>query len=435
MTTTRSRSPYRLSVAPMMERTDRHYRYMARLLTRRTLLYTEMVTTWALLHGDRRRLLDYSECERPLALQLGGDNPDDLAQCAVWAEELGYDEVNLNVGCPSERVISGRFGACLMAEPVRVAAIVAAMRARVRIPVTVKHRIGINGLESYEDLANFVRVVAEAGCARFTVHARIAILGGLSPAENREIPPLRYEDVYRLKSDFPALEIELNGGVRSLDSALSHLQHVDAVMIGRAAYERPILLASADALIFHDRGSSSDAPISCEPRSTMSGPTEPMSSGPMSSGPMSSDPMSNDPMSNDPVSHDPTSSHESSPTAAAGASEPAGTRRELFAQMMAYADAWDARGGRLAPVLKPMLTLFDGMPGARRYRRNLGELMAARVGGPVVPSMRAVVEHLSPDVLDSPLFGPGAQVVGGAFRQREDPHYPSSLTRSSKSVD
>jgi tRNA-dihydrouridine synthase A len=239
-----------LSVAPMMDRTDRHLRYFLRLLTRHTLLYTEMITTPAILLGDRPRHLDYSAEEHPLALQLGGDDPQALAACAKIAEDWGYDEVNLNVGCPSDRVQSGRFGACLMATPERVADAVRAMRQASRLPITVKHRIGIDGLETYEHMRHFVDVVAEAGCDRFSVHARIAILAGLSPAENRTIPPLRYADVYRLKAERPDLLIELNGGVRTLAQAQEALAHVDAVMIGRAAYEDTWVFAQADRLIF-----------------------------------------------------------------------------------------------------------------------------------------------------------------------------------------
>ncbi|GMV40589.1 MAG: tRNA-dihydrouridine synthase [Myxococcales bacterium] len=237
-----------LSVAPMMDRTDRHFRTLVRLITRHTLLYTEMVTTGAILHGDRERLLGFGEHERPLSLQLGGDDPAALAECARIAEGMGYDEVNLNVGCPSDRVQSGRFGACLMARPEQVADGVAAMRAAVSLPVTVKHRIGIDDLDSYEHLHRFVTVVASAGCDRFTVHARKAWLSGLSPKENREIPPLRYEDVYRLKRELPHLCIEINGGVRSFSDVSTHLAHVDAVMIGRAAYDDPFLFAAADAV-------------------------------------------------------------------------------------------------------------------------------------------------------------------------------------------
>ncbi|MEB3355167.1 MAG: tRNA dihydrouridine(20/20a) synthase DusA [Synechococcales bacterium] len=235
-----------LSIAPMMDRTDRHYRYFMRQITRCTLLYTEMVTTAAILHGDRPHLLGFSADEKPLVLQLGGDDPADLATCARMAADWGYDEVNLNVGCPSDRVQTGNFGACLMAQPQRVADCVAAMRAAVGIPVTVKHRIGIDDLDRYEDLAHFVETVAAAGCDRFTVHARKAWLQGLSPKENRTVPPLRYGDVYRLKGDFPHLEIEINGGITDLDQVRTHLGQVDAVMVGRAAYDHPFLFAAVD---------------------------------------------------------------------------------------------------------------------------------------------------------------------------------------------
>jgi len=196
--TPRAPSP-RLSVAPMMDRTDRHFRFFVRCITRRSLLYTEMVTTGAVLHGDRDALLGFDERERPLALQLGGDDPAALAECARIGADLGHDEIDLNVGCPSDRVQRGRFGACLMAEPERVAEAVAAMRSAVELPVTVKHRIGIDDLDRYEDMERFVRVVAEAGCDRFIVHARKAVLRGLSPKQNRSVPPLRYADVHRLK--------------------------------------------------------------------------------------------------------------------------------------------------------------------------------------------------------------------------------------------
>lgn len=241
---------HRLSVAPMMDWTDRHFRFFVRQLTSRTLLYTEMVNMNAIIHGDRERHLQFSPEERPLALQVGGDDPSLLAECAQVAQAWGYDEVNLNVGCPSERVQNGNFGACLMAEPERVYECVSAMREAVSIPVTVKHRIGIDELDSYADMARFVDVVARSGVRRFIVHARKAWLKGLSPRENREIPPLRYADVYRLKRDFPFLEIELNGGVRSLAEAGTHLRHTDGVMIGRAAYENPYLLAEADQQLY-----------------------------------------------------------------------------------------------------------------------------------------------------------------------------------------
>ena len=245
-----------LSVAPMMDRTDRFYRSFLRTLTRKTLLYTEMVTTGALVRGDRDRFLDFDEVERPLSLQLGGDDPEVLRQCAVWAADRGYDEVNLNVGCPSDRVQNGSFGACLMARPERVRDAVAAMRDAIDLPVTVKHRIGIDDLDRYEDMRRFVEVVTEAGCDRFSVHARKAWLSGLSPRENREVPPLRYDDVYRLKREFPQLVIEINGGVLDLDQAEEHLRQVDAVMIGRAAYDDPWLFSGADPRFF-----GTDAPV------------------------------------------------------------------------------------------------------------------------------------------------------------------------------
>ena len=241
-----------LSVAPMMDRTDRHYRFVMRQITRHTLLYTEMVTTGAVLKGDRERNLGFDPREKPLALQLGGDDPRQLEVCARIAEDMGYDEVNLNVGCPSDRVQKGRFGACLMAEPERVTDAVDAMRSAVRIPVTVKHRIGVDDLDSYDHMRRFVETVAEAGCDRFSVHARKAWLSGLSPRENRQIPPLRYRDVYRLKRELPRLRIEINGGVTTLDEAEAHLDHVDGVMIGRAAYDRPYLFAEADRRFFGD---------------------------------------------------------------------------------------------------------------------------------------------------------------------------------------
>jgi tRNA-dihydrouridine synthase A len=243
-----------LSVAPMMDRTDRHFRYFMRQITRRTLLYTEMVTSAAILHGDRDRLLGFSPAEKPLALQVGGDDSKALALCAQIAEDMGYDEINLNVGCPSDRVQSGNFGACLMAQPAQVADCVAAMRQVVHIPVTVKHRIGIDDRDSYEDMAHFVQTVATAGCDRFTVHARKAWLKGLSPKENRDIPPLRYDDVYRLKQEFPHLIIEINGGVQTLEQVQAHLTQVDAVMIGRAVYDNPYLFATVDRDVYGEDG-------------------------------------------------------------------------------------------------------------------------------------------------------------------------------------
>jgi tRNA-dihydrouridine synthase A len=245
-----------VSIAPMMEKTDRHYRYLMRLITRYTLLYTEMITTGAILHGDRDYLLGYDPLEHPISLQLGGDDPDELYRAIRIADEYGYDEYNLNVGCPSDRVQNANFGACLMARPSHVRRLVEAMRAATARPVTVKHRIGIDGRERYDQLRAFVEEVAQAAPARFTVHARIAILAGLSPKENRTIPPLRYDDVYRLKRELPHLQIEINGHVASSEEVDTHLRHVDAVMIGRAAYDNPWLLADADSRYFGADSSS-----------------------------------------------------------------------------------------------------------------------------------------------------------------------------------
>jgi tRNA-dihydrouridine synthase A len=239
-----------ISVAPMMDRTDRHCRYFLRQISRRTLMYTEMVTSMAILNGDKQKLLGFDRSEHPLALQIGGDNPPDLAKCAQIAEEFGYDEVNLNVGCPSSRVQSGNFGACLMLQPEHVAECIAAMIGATKLPVTIKHRIGVDEVDSYDALAKFVSIVAQTGCQRFSVHARKAWLQGLSPKENREIPPLRYDLVHQLKQDFPQLSIEINGGFTSLEQVQTQLQFVDAVMIGRAAYDNPYLLADADCEIY-----------------------------------------------------------------------------------------------------------------------------------------------------------------------------------------
>lgn len=240
----------RLSVAPMMDWTDRDCRFLLRLLSRHTLLYTEMVTTGALIHGDRARFLAYDQREHPVALQLGGSDPDELSLCAKMGEDAGYDEINLNVGCPSDRVQSGRFGACLMAEPELVAEGVAAMRAAVRIPVTVKTRLGIDEYDSYEFLTGFIDKVSAAGCEIFILHARNAWLQGLSPKENRHIPPLNYERVYQVKKDYPHLHIDINGGIQTLEEARQHLDHVDGVMMGRAIYHNPYLLAEADRVVF-----------------------------------------------------------------------------------------------------------------------------------------------------------------------------------------
>jgi tRNA-dihydrouridine synthase A len=243
------------AVAPMMEWTDRHCRFFHRLLTRRALLYTEMITTGAVLRGERARLLAFDPAEHPVAVQLGGSDPRALAECARICAELGYDEINLNVGCPSDRVREGRFGACLMAEPELVGDCVAAMKAAVRVPITVKCRIGIDEQDPEESLDALTRVVVAAGADALIVHARKAWLDGLSPRENRDIPPLDYDRVYRLKRAWPTLHISINGGIASVEDAARHLDHVDGVMIGRAAYQEPWRLLQVDPLIYGAPGS------------------------------------------------------------------------------------------------------------------------------------------------------------------------------------
>lgn len=295
-----------IAVAPMLDWTDRHYRYFIRLLSRHTLLYTEMVTTGAILRGDRQRLLAHDPAEHPLALQLGGSDPAELTRCARIAADWGYDELNLNVGCPSDRVQSGRFGACLMAEPDLVAACVAAMRAATDLPVTVKTRIGIDERDSYQELADFVRRVAAGGCTVFIVHARKAWLSGLSPKENREIPPLRYEVVHRLKRDFPELTIVLNGGLTTLEQVTEQLRQVDGAMIGRAAYENPYLLAEVDRRFF-------------------------------------------------------------------GSSAPPPNRHQVVRALLPYLEERLRAGTPLQCMTRPILGLFQGIPGARAWRRVLSE--------------------------------------------------------------
>ena len=305
----------RLCVAPMMARTDRHQRYLLRLITRHALLYTEMVGTEALLHGDRERLLAHHPAEHPVALQIGGSHPARMAACASLAEEAGFDEVNVNVGCPSPRVREARFGACLMAEPRLVGECVRAMRRASGLPVTVKTRIGIDGRERYADLHEFVSVVAGAGCDTFIVHARMAWLRGLSPAENRNVPPLRYERVHRLKRDFPALTIVLNGGVRDLGAVTAQLGAADGVMIGREAYRNPYLLASADREVF-------------------------------------------------------------------GAVEAGRTREEVVLGLLPYLRTELARGTPLHAITRHLPGLYHSRPGARRWRRFLGEGATRPGAGP-----------------------------------------------------
>jgi tRNA-dihydrouridine synthase A len=321
--------PMPICVAPMMDRTDRHCRYFLRLISHSALLYTEMVTAGAVLRGDRKRLLAYHTAEHPLALQIGGSEPNALADCARIAEDLGFDEVNLNVGCPSERVQSGRFGACLMAEPDLVADCVAAMQAAVRIAVSVKSRIAIDDQEEWPALERFVRTVAGAGCTRFIVHARKAWLQGLSPRENREVPPLRYELVYRLKERFPRLDVTLNGGVRTLDAAGEHLRRVDGVMLGREAYGNPYVLAHVDRRFFAD------------------------------------------------------------------ATPPRG-RHEVVEAMLPYIADEVGKGTPLCAVVRPMTGLFQGVPGAKAWRRCLSE--QAREPGAGAEVVAAALARLPRDL-------------------------------------
>lgn len=297
---------HRFCIAPMMDWSDHHCRYFWRLLTRQALLYTEMVTTGALIHGDRERFLHFNPEEQPVALQLGGSDPADLARCAHWAQEWGYREVNLNCGCPSDRVQSGMFGACLMAHPALVADCVKAMRDACELPVTVKHRIGIDNMESYQSLVDFVAPVAEAGCHVFIVHARKAWLQGLSPRQNREIPPLNYPWVYRLKADFPELCIVINGGISDLEQSRKHLRKVDGVMIGREAYQNPWMLGDVDRQLF-------------------------------------------------------------------GVDNPSRSRDDVLLALMPYVESQLARGTHLNHITRHILGLYQGVPGARKFRRHLSE--------------------------------------------------------------
>lgn len=248
--------PARFSVAPMLDWTDSACRYFLRLLSKHAVLYSEMVTTGALIHGDAARHLDFDASENPLVLQLGGSNAQELAHCAKLGEQWGYSEINLNVGCPSDRVQNNMIGACLMGHPQLVADGVKAMRDAVSIPVTVKHRIGINGRDSYQELVDFVGTVAGAGCQHFIVHARIAILEGLSPKQNRDVPPLRYDIARQLKQDFPGLHFTLNGGIKTLDECQQHLQDFDGVMLGREVYANPWLMREVDERIYGRPGHS-----------------------------------------------------------------------------------------------------------------------------------------------------------------------------------
>lgn len=290
----------------MLDWTDRHCRFFHRLLTKEAILYTEMVSTGAILYGDPARQLRFNSQEHPVALQLGGSEPQELAQCARIAQDYGYDEINLNVGCPSERVQKGAFGACLMAEPQLIAECVSAMQAAVAIPITVKNRIGIDDQEDYADLHHFIDTVSQAGCQTFIIHARKAWLKGLSPKENREIPPLRYDLVYQIKQAFPALEIIINGGITTLEQCQQHLQHVDGVMVGREAYHNPWLLAQVDPLLY-------------------------------------------------------------------GTPAPLESRQAALLAMLPYVQAQLDAGVPLGHISRHLLGLFQGMPGARAFRRLISE--------------------------------------------------------------
>ncbi|MFA7665447.1 MAG: tRNA dihydrouridine(20/20a) synthase DusA [Burkholderiaceae bacterium] len=299
---------HRFCVAPMIDWSDRFCRGFHRMLSRRARLYTEMITTGALIHGPRERLLAFGQAEHPVAIQLGGCEPGELATCARWAEQAGYDEVNLNCGCPSERVQRGAFGACLMAEPGRVADCVKAMRDAVSLPVTVKHRIGLDRVEDYGFVRDFAGTLADAGCELFIVHARNAWLKGLSPKENRTVPPLRYAVVHQLARDFPDCRFVLNGGLRSHDAALAQLREsgLAGVMFGREAYENPWMLASVDLLYFDQTG-------------------------------------------------------------------PAASREAVVEQMQRYLADEAAAGTPPRAITRHMLGLFNGLPGARRWRRTLSD--------------------------------------------------------------
>jgi tRNA-dihydrouridine synthase A len=307
----------RLSIAPMLDWTDRHYRLFARKISRHTLLYSEMVTTGAILHGDQERHLGFSAEEHPIALQLGGSDPNELAQCARIGQRWGYDEINLNVGCPSDKVQSGMFGACLMKSPKIVGDCLAAMIDATDLPVTIKHRIGVDDQDSYQQLVDFVGSLAERGCEVFIVHARKAWLHGLSPKENREVPPLRYEMVKSLKQQFPHLQIILNGGIQTLEQAQQWIGPLDGVMIGRAAYHEPWLLHQADQRIF-------------------------------------------------------------------GKPNPAQTRKEAAQAMLPHLQQLHAAGQPINRITRHMLGLYHACPGARKWRRTLGEGACRKGTGPEV---------------------------------------------------
>lgn len=307
---------HKFSIAPMLDWTDRHCRYFHRQLSRHAVLYTEMITTGALIYGQGDYLA-FNEEEHPVVVQLGGSDPQAMAKSAVMCQQRGYDAININVGCPSDRVQNGMFGACLMAQPLLVADCVKAMRDVVDIPVTVKTRIGIDEQDSYQFLVDFVGQVAEAGCADFIIHARKAWLSGLSPKENREIPPLDYPRVYQLKQDFPHLNIALNGGVKTLTDCLTHLQHIDGVMVGREAYTNPLMLAQVDAAIYDDAW-------------------------------------------------------------------PVPTPHQAVRNMLPYIEQQMQQGAKFWHIARHMLGIFQGVTGARQWRRHLSEVGHLNSSGPEV---------------------------------------------------
>nr|WP_256527247.1 tRNA dihydrouridine(20/20a) synthase DusA [Gilvimarinus sp. DA14] len=316
----------RFTCAPMMDWSDRHCRYFWRLLSENAVLYTEMVTTGAIIHGDRERFLRFHPTEQPLALQLGGSDANALAECAALAEQWGYNEINLNCGCPSDRVQNGRIGACLMAEPELVRDCMSAMIERVKIPVTIKHRIGIDDMDDYDGLIKFVDTVAQSGCNTFIIHARKAWLQGLSPKQNRDIPPLDYELVARIKRERPHLEIIINGGITHLEQCETLLQEVDGVMLGREIYANPYLLAGVDQAIY-------------------------------------------------------------------GSNKPKPSRRQIMEQFMPYLEAELARGTRLNQMTRHILGLYQGLPGARQFRRIISEQAHKKGAGlEVVSRALAAVE-------------------------------------------
>lgn len=313
-------------LAPMLDRTDRHFRYLLRLISKHTVLFTEMITAQALLRGDRHYLLDFHSSEHPLVFQLGGSDPALLAQCAKIVEDAGYDEINLNIGCPSDRVQKGRFGACLMKEPALVADCIIAMQNNVRVPVSVKARLGVDDFDGYEHVAEFVATVSATGCNVFYMHARKAWLNGLSPKQNRNVPPLKYEMVTQLTTDFPDLEFIINGGITSIDEIQNHLANVNGVMLGRQLYENPYILNTVDQLFYNDPGKQH-------------------------------------------------------------------SRQQILEQYMDYASQQLECGVSLHTLIRHILGLFHGQPGARHWRRTLTENSRAGLGD--INTMRQAMQAVS----------------------------------------